>query len=132
MAQMLLSGKTLDSWYRGFFSKELREVLIETQPRSVEIGGVEHPGLAIWGVPRSRFRMLLRPLPLINPRPRRHIHSVLWHCEQANRICLVEHLYRKRDDEGGLVDSLIRDYACHTEETTADARGDVELAAGPQ
>ncbi|MBT3343931.1 MAG: hypothetical protein HN712_17510 [Gemmatimonadetes bacterium] len=132
MAQMLLQDTDLATWYRSFFHKELKELKIETTPAVVQAGGGEHEGLIIDGAPRSRFRMLLRPLPLVNPRPRRHLHAVLWHCEEANRICLVEHLYRKQQDEEGLVDTLIRDYVCHTEETEADARGDAELAAGPQ
>ena len=132
MAQMLLQDTDLDTWYRVFFRKDLKEVSIETKPRPIQIGHVEHEGLVVSGVPRSRLRMLLRPLPLVNPRPRQYLHAVLWHCEQANRICLIEHLYRTRDDEGGLVDALSRDYACHTEETTTNARGDVELASGPQ
>ncbi len=132
MAELLLKDTDLATWYRSFFHKELRELLVETEPSSVDVQGLEHDALAISGMPRSRLRMLLRPLPLVNPRPRRFLHAVLWHCEPSNRICLIEHLHRKREDEGGLVDSLIKDYACHTKEAAADARGDVELASGSQ
>lgn len=132
MAQMLLQNSDLGTWYRSFFKKDLKELKIDTSPARIWSGGGEHDGLIIDGVPRSRLRMLLRPLPLVNPRPRRHLHAALWHCEESNRICLVEHLYRKRDDEGGLVDTLTRNYACHEEEAETDTRGDVELAASSQ
>lgn len=132
MAQLLLKGTDLSTWYRAFFNKELRELNVETTPATVELGGVQHEAIAIDGVPRSRWRMLLRPLPLVNPRPRQYLTGMLWHCEASNRLCLIEHLYRKRDDEQGLVNALIEDYACHEEESTTDARSDAELAPGAQ
>lgn len=128
MAHMLLRDTDLGSWYSSFFRKDLRDVRHE-----VAIGMHRgHEGLRVGGRPRSRWRQILRPLPLVNPRPRRYLAGAVWHCPEQNRICVVEHLYRKRDEGGGIIDELIDGYVCHPETAASDARSDVGLATGAQ
>lgn len=128
MAHMLLRGTDLSDWYGSFFRKDLRDLSCATT--AVPVRG--HEGLRVTGAPRSRWRLLLRPLPLVNPRPRRFVENAAWHCPQQNRLCVVEHLYRRRGEGGDLLDRLIDGYVCHPKQTETDARGDAGLAAGAQ
>ena len=128
MAQMLLKGTTLQEWYPNFFRKQLRDFSYDVAGTAV--GG--HEGLRVTGRPRSRWRQLLRPLPWLNPRPRYHLDALVWHCEEGNRICVVEHLYKRQKERDDLTDRLSTAYVCHPQETEADARGDAQLASGAQ
>ena len=128
MAQMLLRDTSLGEWYPEFFRKQLRDFNFDVSDATV----LGHQALRVTGRPRSRWRQLLRPLPLVNPRPRQFIDGLVWHCEEGNRICIVEHLYKRERELDDLADRLSRVYVCHPQETEADARGDVELAAGSQ
>jgi hypothetical protein len=128
MAHMLLRKTGIADWYPTFFRKDLRDVnhvLEDATPRG-------HEGLRVVGRPHSRWRQILRPLPFINPRPRRYLDGAVWHCPEQNRICVVEHLYRKRDAGGEVTDEVIDGYVCHEEQAATDARGDAGLAAGAQ
>ena len=126
MAQMLLKGTTLEEWYPNFFRKQLRDFSYDVAGTAVG----DHEGLRVTGRPRSRFRQLLRPLPWLNPRPRHHLDALVWHCEEGNRICVVEHLFKRQKERDDLTDRLSAAYVCHPQETEADARGDAQLASG--
>jgi len=129
MAQMLLRERDLEDWYPSFFRKDLRDFILTVTPA----GARTHAGLRVHGRPRSRWRQILRPLPLVNPRPRRYLQGAVWHCPEQNRICVVEYLSKKRPEgEDDFLEELIDGYVCHAEQTTADARRDDELAAGAQ
>ncbi|MEE2657931.1 MAG: hypothetical protein VX733_05455 [Candidatus Latescibacterota bacterium] len=128
MAQTLLNKTDLATWYPTFFRKDLRDFNIEI--REVEVRG--HNGLLVSGAPKGRWRQILRPLPLVNPRPRRHLTTAVWHCPESNRICVVDHLYKKRDDEGSVVAAMSQDYVCHAQEAASDPRSDAKLEAGTQ
>ena len=128
LAQMLLKRGELKEWYPVFFKKQLRDMEAELSAEGVR----EHSGLRVAGKPRSRWRQLLRPLPFINPRPRQYMDSLVWHCDRANKICVVDHLYRKKDQRGDLTDRVTDGYICHQEKAQAEPRGDAELAARPQ
>lgn len=131
MAQMLLKKRAFDEWYPSFFYKDLKDFRHNVEV--AEPGFRGHEGIRIHGVPRSRWRQILRPLPLVNPRPRRYLNSAAWHCPEQNRICVVEHLVRKKDQiDDALLEELIEGYVCHAETTTTDARSDDELATGAQ
>ena len=128
MAQVLLRGTSLQEWYPAFFKKQLRD--FDSQLRAAPVRG--HDGMVVEGKPRSRWRQLLRPLPFVNPRPRQYMDSRVWHCEEANKICVVDHLYRKKGERGQLATELTDGYACHTEEAQAEPRSHAELAAGEE
>lgn len=128
MATMLLKHTTLIDWYPSFFKKQLRDFNYEVAAEEV----ASHEGLRVEGRPRSRWRQLLRPLPLINPRPRQYLDSRVWHCEQANKICIVDHLYRKKDKAGDLVQKVINGYFCHEKKTEAEPRSHAGFTAGTQ
>ncbi|MBT7065723.1 MAG: hypothetical protein HN919_05440 [Verrucomicrobia bacterium] len=129
MAQMLLRDDDLAAWYPSFFRKDLRDFIFTVHPADAR----SHAGLLVQGQPRSRWRQILRPLPLVNPRPRRYLQGAVWHCPEQNRICVVEHLSKKRSEgEDDFLEELIDGYVCHAEKTTSDARRDDEFAAGTQ
>ncbi len=128
MASMLLKHITLEDWYPTFFKKQLRDFKFEVCAEDV----ASHEGLRVVGRPRSRWRQLLRPLPLFNPRPRQYLDSRVWHCRQANKICIVDLLCRKKDRTGGLVQKVINGYICHQKKTEAEPRSHAGFAAGPQ
>ena len=128
LANQLLKGTDLTSWHAGFFRKQLRDLSYDTSES--QEGG--HEGLRVEGQPRSRWRQLLRPIPFLNPRPRQYLAGRVWHCETTNKICVVDHLYKKKDERGDLCDVLTRRYVCHQEKAEAESRGDVELAASPE
>ena len=111
MASLLLKGTDLREWYPAFFKKQLRD--IDSRIHEAEQRG--HGGLAGTGRPRSRWRQLLRPLPFVNPRPRQYLDARVWHCGEANKICIAEHLYRKRDQCGDLAETLTNGFVCHEE-----------------
>lgn len=128
MAQVLLKETSLKEWYPSFFKKELRDFDYTLREESVK----DHNGLRMEGRPRSRWRQLLRPLPFVNPRPRQYADSYIWHCEESNKICVVDHLYRKKGERGHLSLALTDAYACHQKKTEADPRGHDELATGQE
>ena len=128
LARMLLKGAALEDWYPVFFRKQLRDLEIELEPGEVK----GHPGLRIEGRPRSRWRQIMRPLPWVDPRPRQYLDGRAWHCLEGNKICVVEHLYRRPEQRGDLVEQVSDGYICHQEETPAEPGGDAQLAARPQ
>lgn len=129
MAQMLLRDRDLAEWYPSFFHKDLRD--FKHSVTAADVRG--HPGARVQGEPRSRWRQILRPLPLVNPRPRRYLQGAAWHCPDQNRICAVEYLSKKRPEgDDGLLKELIDGYVCHAQQATTDARRDDELASGAQ
>ncbi len=128
LAHLLLQGTTLKDWYPVFFKKQLRDLNIEVFEEEV----CGHQGLRTAGRPRSRLRQLLRPLPLISPRPRQYLDNRVWHCQDADKICIVDHLYRKKAGIGDLAQQVSDGYICHQEQAKADSRGHAELAAGTQ
>ena len=83
MAQMLLKGTTLPEWYPRFFRKQLRDFNCEIEESEEAAPG--HGGLRVMGKPRSRWRQILRPLPLVNTRPRRHLDGRVWHCVEGKQ-----------------------------------------------
>ena len=128
LANQLLKGTDLTSWYGHFFKKQLRDLNYDTTEDTVR----GHSGLVVEGRPRSRWRQFLRPLPFLNPRPRQYLDGRVWHCEASNKICVVDHLYKKKDERDDLSDVLTPSYVCHQEKTEADSRGDAELATGAE
>jgi len=128
LAQLLLKERELSDWYPVFFKKQLKDFEVETV--NEEVGG--HPGLRVTGKPRSRWRQLLRPLPMINPRPRQFLDGRVWNCRETNKICIVDHLFRKKEQQGDLAERIADGYFCHQESAQTESRGHAELAAGPQ
>ena len=128
MASMLLKDRSLKDWYPEFFRKDLRDLKIEISETQVK----GHPGLHVTGRPRSRWRQLLRPLPFLSPRPRQYMDSRVWICAETNKICIVDHLYRKKGSSGDITEQLVDGYLCHSEESEAEPRSNAELAAGAQ
>ena len=128
MASLLLKGTTLQEWYPAFFKKQLRDIDFEVL-EALQRG---HEGLTVTGHPRSRWRQLLRPLPFVNPRPRQYLDARVWHCGEANKICVAEHLYRKRDQRGILAETLTNGFTCHEEGAETDPGGDAQLPSGAQ
>lgn len=128
MAKMLLKDAPLGAWYEHFFKKQLRDFKYESAAEAVG----EHEGVRIEGRPRSRWRQLLRPLPLVNPRPRRYLLARSWHSSHTNKICAVEHLYPKKGEAGGLLESVVDGYSKFEEGSEAQPRGDAQLAPGAQ
>ena len=128
MAGMLLHEEDLAQWYPVFFKKKLRDMLVDFAPERVN--GDE--GLRISGRPRSRFRQLMRPLPWMNPRPRVYMDGLVWHCQATNKICLVEHQFRKRDQGGDLTDRIAHGYLCHQEAAETEPQCDARLQARPE
>ena len=130
MAHMLLKGTTLDEWYPNFFKKQLKDFDFDITP-GVQLAR-SHEGLRVAGRPKSRWRQVLRPLPLVNTRPRQYLDGLVWHCPEENKICIAEHLHRKKDEvEGDLTKLLNERYVCH-EEAETESRGDAGLAADAQ
>ena len=128
MANLLLKGTGLEAWYSNFFSKQLRDFNFETAPEDVG----DQEGLRIEGRPRSRWRQLLRPLPFINPRPRLYLDGRIWHWEAANKIGIVEHLYKKKDEKGDLAQQVADGYIRFEKDAQADPRDHAQFAARPQ
>ena len=128
MAQTMLRGAGLSEWYPAFFKKQLRDFDFEV----LEEEARGHAGIRIRGRPRSRWRQMLRPMPFINPRPRQYLDGRVWHCEVGNRICIAEHLYRRRDAGANLTDTLTDGFICHPKGTAPDAGGHDGLPAGAQ
>ena len=128
LARMLLKDTQLKDWYPVFFKKQLRDLNIEVFEQEV----CGHEGLRVAGKPRSRMLQLLKPLPLINPRPRQYLDNRVWHCGDADKICIVDHLYRKKTEPEGLAQRVSDGYICHQEQAEVESRGHAELAAGSQ
>lgn len=118
MAQLLLKGSDVEQWYPAFFKKQLRDFVIDITQEEVE----GHVGLRLAGRPRSRWRQLLRPLPFVNPRPRLFMDARIWHRQDQDKICVVEYLYRKKDDASDIVETVVHGH--FIEEAEVKPRGD--------
>lgn len=127
LAHLLLQHTTLAEWYQSFFRKPLRDFKVEVSEE--ELHG--HPGLRVLGKPRSRLLQLIRPLPFLNPKPRQYQDSRVWQCAAADKICIIDHLYRKREEGEDLPLRLSDGYFCHQEPQTKPG-GDAQLPAGAQ
>jgi hypothetical protein len=125
MAQTLLKEQSLADWYPIFFKKQLRDMVVELAPETV----FGHPGLRVKGRPRSRFRQIMRPLPWLNPRQRQYLDGLVWHCHESNKICLVDHLVRKRNQLSDVADQIAHGYLCHQEPAETKPRRHAELEA---
>lgn len=129
MAQMLLRERDLAAWYPDFFRKDLRDFKHVVSPGTAR----GHEGITVQGGPRSRWLQILRPLPLVNPRPRRYLQGAAWHCPDQNRICAVDYLSKKpQESDDGLLEELIDGYVCHAQQAPTHARRDDEFAPGAQ
>ena len=128
LARMLLKDTTLKGWYPTFCKKQLRDLVFEAFEEEVH----GHEGLRVAGRPRSRWRQLLRPLPLINPRPRQYLDNRVWHCHVSDKICIVDCLSRKKGEAGDLIRRVTDGYICHQEQAEAEPRDHAEFAAGAQ
>ncbi|MBI2502082.1 MAG: hypothetical protein HYW07_02480 [Candidatus Latescibacteria bacterium] len=127
LAHLLLKDTGLADWYQGFFHKQLRDFKVEVEEAPLR----GHPGLRVRGQPRSRWLQLVRPLPFLNPRPRQYQDSRVWRCEAADKICIIDHLYRKREEGEDLPLRLSDGYFCH-QEPQAEPPGHAQFAAGAQ
>ena len=127
LAHLLLKDTGLADWYRGFFHKQLRDFKVEVEETALGA----HPGLRVQGQPRSRWRQLVRPLPFLNPRPRQYLDSRVWHCQSVDKICIIDHLYRKREEGEDLPLRLSHGYFCHQESQT-EPPGHAQLTADAQ
>ncbi|MBM3278022.1 MAG: hypothetical protein FJY95_08065 [Candidatus Handelsmanbacteria bacterium] len=127
LAHVLLKGVSLADWYQGFFRKQLRDFKVEVAAEDLR----GHSGLRVRGQPRSRWLQLIRPLPFLNPRPRQFQDTRVWRCEAADKICIIDHLYRKREEGEDLPQRLSDGYFCHQKPQT-DPGGDAQLPARPQ
>ncbi len=127
LAHLLLKDVRLAEWYQGFFRKQLRDFRIEVEDQ--DLNG--HPGLWVRGQPRSRWLQLIRPLPFLNPKPRLFQDSRVWRCAAADKICIIDHLYRKREEAEDLPLRLSDGYFCHQESQT-EPGGDAQLPASAQ
>lgn len=125
LAAMLLKGATMAEWYPAFFSKDLRDLVVELSP--AEVSG--HEALRVTGKPRSRWRQLLRPLPWLNPRPRLRLDGRVWHCPVSDKICIVDHLFRREGEQGDLAQRIADGYVCHEQEAQTEPRVDAQLPA---
>lgn len=128
LAHLLLRGGKLEDWHPFFFKKQLRDFHVAVSPDRLH----GHPGMRLEGKPRSRWRQVMRPLPWLNPRPRQFVESCAWHCETADKICVVDYLYRRPKDKTDLLQRVIDGYLCHQDQSEAEPRGDVGLASGAQ
>lgn len=128
MARTLLKEEELAAWYPVFFKKKLSDVIAEVTAETVH----GHDGIRVSGRPRSRFRQLMRPLPWISPRPRLYMDALVWHCRATNKICVVDHLFRKKEQRGDFTDRIADGYLCHQEAAKAEARRHAQLEAGSE
>lgn len=126
MAHLLLKNSELAHWYPAFFKKHLRDFQVEISDELV----CGHSGLRVEGRPRSRWRQLLKPLPFVNPRPRLFLNSRVWHRQDLDKIGIVEHLYRKRDEASDIVDTIVNGH--FIEETEAEPGRHAGVAADAQ
>ncbi|MGY8825962.1 MAG: hypothetical protein ACKVJG_18835 [Candidatus Latescibacterota bacterium] len=126
MARFLLKGSELAHWYPDFFKKHLRDFQVEIIDELV----CGHGGLRVEGRPRSRWRQLLRPLPFVNPRPRLFLNGRVWYRQDLDKIGIVEHLYRKRDESTDIVNMTVNGH--FIEETEAEPGRHAGVAADAQ
>lgn len=125
LAAMLLKGAALADWYPVFCRQDLRDLVVELLPG--EVSG--HAALQVAGRPRSRWRQLLRPLPWLNPRPRLRLDGRVWQCPASDKICIVDHLFRREEEQGDLAQRIADGYVCHEQKAEAEPRGDAQLPA---
>lgn len=124
MAGILLKGQSLTEWFEGFFRKDLRD--LDRTVDSCEVHG--HAATRAVGKPRSRWRTLLSPLPLLDVRKRTRLAGLAWHCEESNKIYAVLSFY-KRDEDAISIEEVCRAVVCHRTEPPDQPGGDAGLAA---
>lgn len=109
MVPLVLSGRTLMQWYRDGNAGR-RDVRWQAEEMEIK----DHPGVAAWGEKRRLLgRVRKRAARLLRRSPAISFAACAWHCEESNRIYVVESLYGADDTVlKGVVDSVI----CHQED----------------
>lgn len=103
LAQMLLKKNTLAEWFEDFYGDELKR-------HSYDISSHEyhgHEGLLLEGRPW----LLFDPWRIIGWG--KIMRAACWHCEDTNRIFIVGHGSRKRED---LMEQIVQTTVCCADE----------------
>jgi hypothetical protein len=124
MAGILLKERPVQAWFEDFFNKELRDLDCTFKPYLDQ----RHRGIHASGNPRSRWRTILSPLPLLNVRKRLALDGCAWHCPESNKIYAVLTLYQKKEDTIP-VEEVCRGVVCHKTESADQSRGDARIQA---
>ena len=126
LASVLLSQASLIEWFESFFAKSLKDFEITHQEQAIQ----GHSGVEVRGRPKPRWRQLLKPMPFLSPRPRRHMKARAWHCEESNKIYVIR-AYSKNPSDG-LLEVIPIEVVCHQAKAASKPRGHAELSARPQ
>ena len=95
LAQIILKGRTLQDWFLDFFKKDLRHIHVtNTHAETTD----NNQRLIVEGLPKSRLRALLQPLPFWNVRPRLYLTGRVWTDFSANKIFVVQTFWKKSED----------------------------------
>ena len=113
LAGILLKDQSLSDWYRDFFRKELRHVVVDITEASTN----GHPGILVRAKPQSRWRGLIQPLPFWRVRPRLHLEGRIWNCPESNRIYVVQSHHKKPEEAPDVV-AWCREVICHQDTET--------------
>lgn len=124
MAGVLLKERPVQAWFEDFFHKELRDLAVTFRPCQVR----GHRGIRASGDPRSRWRTMLSPLPLLNVRKRLGLEGCAWHCPESNKIYAVLTFHKKKE-EAIPVEEVCRGVVCHKAESADQPRGDARVQA---
>ena len=93
MAGLLLKDRSLSEWLEDFLRKDLRDLDYDIEG----FRGRDHQGIKVLGRAKSRWRMLLSPLPIVNARKRVSIDGCAWHCPDSNKLYAVLTYFKKQD-----------------------------------
>lgn len=109
MVPLVLGEQTVEEWYRRQLQGR-RDVRWQAEEMEIK----DHPGVGAWG---TRRRLLggvrTRAARLLRRRPAVNFAACAWHCEESNRLFLVETL---EPGEGEVLKGVVDSIVCHRDE----------------
>lgn len=109
MVSLVLSGRSLLDWYKQE-NRGRRDVRWTAQ--EMEIKG--HPGVAAWGERRRLAGGIRKGVArLVRRNPAVHFAGCAWHCDESNRLYLVESIH---PDQGDVLKGVVDSVLCHEDD----------------
>jgi hypothetical protein len=116
LADVILKNADLESWFRSYYSKELRKYgfsineISQQEPDLKRDYRLKMTGQAKRFIDKIPFSPLFAIDKLLR---RKQIASYFWHCEESNRVFIVTAMSKKGADE--LVTQVASSINCHND-----------------
>jgi hypothetical protein len=119
VADVILKGANLESWFRSYYAKDLRKFGFSIE--EINSDAKQDYRLKMVGQEKRFFdKIPFSPLFIVDKiLRRRQVAACFWHCEESNRIFVVTAISKKGADE--LVSQVASSIRCHSDAEMQEA-----------